>query len=290
MEILYRQIDNDRQPTSISFQDMKQCYFKSKTHPNHFSPVLHHHTGYEIHYLYEGCQQYEIENTICEMRSGEFLIISPYIKHRLIQNESCITKYSIFFSLHSYSRLNTYLKLKPTFFCGTISPQIFENINFIATEYKIHKEISELLIGNRVFETILLTFREAGLKEQKMEKSTINEDPRVALAKQYITDNIETALLLEDISKYCSLSPKQMTRLFKQFENMTLSSYITQQKIRHIEMLLADSNLTLSTICERMHFSSEYYFNTYFRKYAGMPPGQYRNMIHSTPESQIMKS
>ena len=59
-------------------------------------------------------------------------------------------------------------------------------------------------------------------------------------------------------------------------EGIAPGEFIKNQRIRLMEKMLSDETLSLSEISEKMHFSSEYYFNTFFKKYAGMPPGEYR--------------
>ena len=42
--------------------------------------------------------------------------------------------------------------------------------------------------------------------------------------------------------------------------------------------MLADRSLSLKRISDIMNFNNEYYFNAFFKKWAGMPPGEYRKM------------
>ena len=82
-----------------------------------------------------------------------------------------------------------------------------------------------------------------------------------------------------DVSKYCYLSAKQLTRIFQRFEGISPGEYVINKRIKRIEKLLADQNLTLKQIGSMMNFANEYYFNTFFKKYSGMPPGEYRKML-----------
>ena len=42
--------------------------------------------------------------------------------------------------------------------------------------------------------------------------------------------------------------------------------------------VMNESELSLKEISERLNFANEYYFNTFFKKYSGMTPGEYRKM------------
>ena len=131
---------------------------------------------------------------------------------------------------------------------------------------------------NSILEILILSFRLSGIKENE-KKTQSDENATLAIAKQYIDDNIEAGLSVADVSAYCYLSTKQLTRLFNKFENISPGEYIISRRIKLIENLLADHSLSLKQISTRMHFDNEYYFNTFFKKHSGMPPGEYRKML-----------
>ena len=130
-----------------------------------------------------------------------------------------------------------------------------------------------------IFEIIITLLRLCGLSEEIRQAEFSGEDVRLSMAKQYIKDNIEYNPKLSDVAAFCYIGTKQLTRLFKAFENTTPALYIQSQKFRHIEKLLMNTELSLKEISEKMNFSSEYHFNSFFKKIAGTPPGEYRNIM-----------
>ena len=83
----------------------------------------------------------------------------------------------------------------------------------------------------------------------------------------------------EEVSEYCYLSTKQLTRIFQRYEDISPGEYIMKMRISTIEKLLADDSLSLKQISEITNFKNEYYFNAFFKKHSGMPPGEYRKML-----------
>ena len=83
---------------------------------------------------------------------------------------------------------------------------------------------------------------------------------------------------MSDVAEYCYLGTKQLTRLFREYEDNTPAAYIRERKIGHIERLLSETELSLREISEKMSFANEYHFNSFFKKYAGMTPREYRRM------------
>ena len=84
------------------------------------------------------------------------------------------------------------------------------------------------------------------------------------MAKQYIDDNIELNPRVSDVADFCYLSTRQLTRIFREKEQITPAAYIKKKQIAYFENLLCKSELSLREIAEKMNFSSEYTFNSFF--------------------------
>ena len=163
-------------------------------------------------------------------------------------------------------------------FCGTATPRLLSNFDFICQEATLKKESSHTLIENGILECLVSIFRLSGIKEKD---SCHRQDDHIitSLAKKYIEDNIQLNPSVPDVSEYCYLSAKQLTRIFTKFEGISPGEYITKRRVARIEKLILEDCLSLKQISELMNFNNEYYFNTFFRNHAGMPPGEYRKMF-----------
>lgn len=272
MRILYKQPERE-EICSLSRFAVQNCYLKKlaidRDHSN-ITKKSHHHTGFEVHILTQGYQLYEVDGTDYRLENGNYLIIYPNVSHRVISSAPQTQKYSITF--------NKPVEEPASCLFGRITDRISDDLLFIANEATLKKEISNGLIENAILEVLVCLFRQSGIKE-KESRNGLDENATISLAKQYIDDNIETALCVADVASYCYLSPKQLTRLFNRFESISPGEYIIQRRIKRIEKLLADQSLSLKQISTMMHFDNEYYFNTFFKRHAGMPPGEYRKML-----------
>lgn len=274
MKILFKQANNDDN-TLLSNLGISNTYVKELSFKNDSFLVAkkeHHHTCFEIHLIMNGHQTYEIKDKKFKVTSGNFLIIPPGTKHKSVDFSTNTEKFSITFILD-----NSKISKLITDCCNVNSPErIIENLKYIETEQGKKLQFSKVLINNAVFEIIIELLRIMGFSEKSASNIT-TENARLSLAKQFIKDNIELTPTVTDIAEYCNLSTKQLTRLFKQ-EDTTPLGYIQKQKVKVIQKLLADDSMTLKEIAEKFNFNNEYYFNSYFKKYAGMPPGEYRTM------------
>lgn len=231
---------------------------------------MHHHRGYEIHITKNGWQCYEVCGKKYNIEKGHFLIIAPEDEHKILECGKDTEKISLFF---------IYGENRGVSYSGKLSDRMLDNIKYIISENESRTVYSNKLIENRVMELVMLFLRDSGMKEAKEQKNLFVEDARVALARQYIRDNIVKNIKVSDIACYCYLSTKQLTRLFLKYEGISPAGYIHKQKILYIEKLIENKNFSLREISEKMNFSSEYYFNSFFKKHYGMPPGVYRNTM-----------
>ena len=311
MKIIYKQ---PKTKSLLHELGVQNCYFKHLTvaeDANHITKKEHHHTGFEIHMIMEGYQEYECGNMPFHVEEGTFFLIPPLLGHRFAATAPHTSKYSLTFEctpelaaslslldqspyarseLSQSTRRNTFLNTGadtsqsisnsvPQCIQGPLSQRMTEIIRHIAEEYAGKKQTSGLLISNAVLELVVLFLRTLGLKEETAQTGDSEEDFRLTLAKQYIQDNIKAALSVSDVAHYCHISTKQLTRIFQKSENITPLKYIQNQRVACIEMLLGQNDLTLKEISEVMNFTNEYYFNTFFRNHAGMTPGAYRKMF-----------
>lgn len=264
MKFLYRQDDS----ASI-FPDfgIRACCFKHISASDAYSKKLHHHTYFEVHIVLSGCQSYIIDEKEYAIKKGHFLIIPPFLKHKTSHSGNELDKLA----------LNFYLDAP----CGSIPlggvlpPQAFVFIDEIFSEAPLSTMLSERLTENSVFYLTAIFMRRLGIKETAARKCEPSANIILSLAKQYINDNIRRAPSVDEVAAHCHISSKQLTRIFTS-SGVSPAVYIRKKRLALCEELLRETSYTLCEISEKMNFSSEYYFNTFFKKCAGMTPGEYR--------------
>lgn len=272
MKILYKQPKNSQYP----ILDISSCYFKQINYSKLPTPInckIHHHTEYEIHIVMKGLQTYSICEKDVLLMENMFIVIPPHIKHNAIDMMIDTQKFVFTFETN-------YVSDYP-FFVGTINDTILQNLQFINEEKRNALFYSNEIIGNRIFETILLLLRISGYKEAPYKQNIDEPDDRLILAEKYIADNINQDISVADVAIYCRLSPRHLNRVFIASENIPLSKYIQQVKMQAVKDDIRWSELSMKEISEKYGYNSEYYFNRAFKAFFGMPPGAYRQMARS---------
>lgn len=95
--------------------------------------------------------------------------------------------------------------------------------------------------------------------------------------KEYIEDNIYNPnLSVAMIAEKVDLSVNYLRNIYKENTGESLTTYITQRKLTLICEMLADKEIPIQDISDKLGFTTKNYFFTFFKKHMNMTPNQYR--------------
>lgn len=97
-------------------------------------------------------------------------------------------------------------------------------------------------------------------------------------AKQYIQENFQCSITLEDVSTKVGFNATYFSSLFKKDTGYTFLEYLTEVRMNHAKTLLKETNIGVATICERVGYSDVKHFTKIFTKHIGLKPNEYRKL------------
>ncbi|MFC5448211.1 response regulator transcription factor [Paenibacillus aestuarii] len=97
--------------------------------------------------------------------------------------------------------------------------------------------------------------------------------------KSYIDTNYYEDLSIAFFTEKYYLSKEHLTRLFKQKYGYGLYEYILKVRMERAKELLADSQLKIQLVCEKVGYNDSNYFSKAFKKYVGVSPQDYRSRV-----------
>jgi AraC family transcriptional regulator of arabinose operon len=100
---------------------------------------------------------------------------------------------------------------------------------------------------------------------------------RIQQMKQYLDQQDMSSFQSSRMSQHFAMSTKQINRLFKKEIGTTIYDYLMIKKVNISQMLLTDTDLTISEIAYRIGYSEPHYFSNVFKKKTGLSPTEYRN-------------
>jgi AraC-like DNA-binding protein len=107
-------------------------------------------------------------------------------------------------------------------------------------------------------------------------------DPQVARAISLIHSQPEHPWTVASLGKAVALSRTVFARRFRQMLGSSVMEYVAMRRMHVAAGLLAESTHAMSTIANGVGYESEISFNKAFKRWAGMPPGQYRREVRSS--------
>ncbi|TAF97986.1 MAG: AraC family transcriptional regulator [Cytophagia bacterium] len=101
----------------------------------------------------------------------------------------------------------------------------------------------------------------------------------VEQAKNYLCSNFSSDISLYELARHCCVSPFHFNRLFKKIAGFTPHQYLSNIRLKHGEMLLKNSPMSVSEIALQCGFSSIEYFATVFKQRYKMNPSVFRKQV-----------
>jgi AraC-like DNA-binding protein len=274
----------------IHIKTYKSKFFKSKNLPylearlvkdSEYHYHKHFHKTLSIGAIEEGQVffLYQKETTI--LKPNELVIINPNIIHSCnpIKNEA---------------RTYHMIYLDSTW-CQNIQETIFGKLEMYipVSKLKIQNknifnefiDLNYALLNNNIFylekEELLQNFLIKIFKQycvKPLSQDILLTNNNINLAKQYIEDNINSNITVNEISTYLNISEFYFFKIFKQAYNISPHAFLLNQKICRAKQLLIKGN-NISDIAYELGFSDQSHFNKVFKYYVAATPYEYKNSI-----------
>ena len=279
-----RSLDNDLEIVEYQNDSTIRIWYNEQTEG--FSP--HWHTALEIIMPVENYYDVTSNGTDYHIMPGEILVIPPGELHQLFAPSSgkrfiflfditYITKLKGFSSVQSLLSSPLYIT-KARF--AMIYDDIYRLLLQMRNEYFSSNDFRELSIYSHLLNFFVLFARE------HLVAADIFPNVRTYKQKEYmkkfeqVLDYIDThymeELTLDAIADYSGFSRYHFTRLFKQYTQTTFYDYLSFKRIKVVEELLAEPDLSITEIALQAGFSSISTFNRIFKQHKQCTPSQYR--------------
>jgi two-component system response regulator YesN len=95
-------------------------------------------------------------------------------------------------------------------------------------------------------------------------------------ARQYILDNVEKRIMLQDVADYACISPGYLSTLFRREYKQSLMDFINQTKIDLACQLLGEGKYRINEIAYKLGFENAFYFTRIFHRRTGLSPSEYQ--------------
>ncbi len=116
----------------------------------------------------------------------------------------------------------------------------------------------------------------ACIRESGKEKKAVVVDAM----KGYIKEHCEETISLQSVAETFNFSTSYISRLFRQYNDIGFSCYVTYTKIERAKNLLNGGENNVIRTASKLGFDDPYYFSRVFKKYVGVSPREYILKMH----------
>ena len=93
---------------------------------------------------------------------------------------------------------------------------------------------------------------------------------------QYLSEHISEKISLEDILKEYSINRNLLNQIFIKETSMTCLNYLEKMRMGLAQTMLAETELQIAEISDRVGYPDPNYFIKVFKKHTGVTPSKYR--------------
>jgi two-component system response regulator YesN len=101
----------------------------------------------------------------------------------------------------------------------------------------------------------------------------------VANIQQYIKENLDRKLNLGEVALLFGFSQNYLSSMFSRYSGSSFVEYITNMKVSAAKDLLAQGDLKIYEVADRLGFENSFYFSKVFKKVEGISPSQYQQHL-----------
>lgn len=228
-----------------------------------------------------------------ELKKNSLILIPQNISVRIKKQEDKIYLSGIYFSSHFISQIRVpqnVLKVFNHFTSHFLSAIDLEEkeANFIITQIK--ELIDSNMRRTQLFgkELLIISFQQllmkiGGLRQEYSEIIKVNYSPQEYLYVKFndlVQNQFKEERMIKNYANQLNVTAKYLSEVVKEHSGKQASRIVKDLVISEARFLLADPELNISQIAEKLHFSDVSTFGKYFRNETGQSPKQYRVNTH----------
>ena len=249
---------------------------------------IHDHDYVEIAYILSGKGKYHVDGKEYDVTAGDLVICNPGVKHtHIVSNpkEPTIEFISGFFDFHFVNMAPNSIELPGNSHIlhttGELKQEIMKHCYAMIAE-KESKQIGRyFMLKAHLMQIILMVIREISEVDKTDQKGcnfeTYNKNYVVNRIINYLSENYEHKISLEQIAHNMYLSPVYISKIFKEETGESPINYLIKIRLEKAkEILLTSDNGSIKNIANQVGYDDVYHFSKLFKKYYGISPLYYR--------------
>ena len=247
----------------------------------------HSHNEFEIAVLLRGKAFMTVEERTFELNEGDVVFINSSEIHSYRNATFGDAPIFLFAQISNHCFYDYFPEIRTTVFESCMLSDFYkpDELNELKTilfdsaaEYFSDKPRYQLPLLSHIAAVLnsLYTHVPFAIITEKEKGAAKARHARMERIINYIDENFESRIRLQDIADMEKLTPTHFSHLFSSMFHVTFQNYVTHKSTEQCVRLMAQTEKTILEICYESGFSDPKYMNAAFMKEFGCSPKEFR--------------
>ena len=233
------------------------------------------HENLELLFFTYGNGFVRYNTTSYPVQKGDVIVVNSYTIHQVIPNGR-IDFFCLIIDNH-FCKYNNIDTLKINFTPLIQDVHLNKCLQNVINECEMHKKFEYTGIKCAVLDLLLFLCRNYSSLQTEPFIIRTSSFECICRGIDYIKNNLNQKLKLDDVAASVGLSKYYFLREFKKITGCTFSSYINLIRCEYAKVLLSNNQYTIKEVAILCGFDNYSYFTNVFKKYTKMLPSEFKN-------------
>lgn len=225
----------------------------------------------DIVYVYQGSLTLSHTGTVTQAGPGSLVLLQENVQALLVQNDSGPAELLLIRSTGELTDNFYRMIYRQT---GAVQAVSGKTMDTAAETLLYYMKYPADAANTRL--ALIMTQLFTGILLNAMDRSAPKHPEWFVSAVDYIEQNYQKEISVEQLAKYVQISTPHFHRLFLKYTGQSPYQYILDFRIQKAKLLLSDPVLQIKQIGREVGFHNVNHFIRHFKRITGVTPGQYR--------------
>jgi AraC-like DNA-binding protein len=272
----------------VTYYDFNPTIFFASKQKMLKESTYHDHDFTELTFILSGKGKYLVDGRIYDVEAGDIIMCNPGIKHQNIvvnPKEPTVEFFAGFTNFHFKNMPPNSVVLKDGDYILHTNSEMKQDISKHCYEMIAENEACQVgkyfMLKTHLMQILLLMIRDitevidSNLTGCNFE--SYNKSYAVKKIINYLNENYENKISLDQIAHNMYLSPVYISKIFKEETGESPINYLIKIRLdKAKDILLNSDGGSIKSIANRVGYEDVYHFSKLFKKYYGISPLYYK--------------
>lgn len=258
--------------------------------------TYHSHYLSEIYYFHSGSGEYILGDTIIQLTPGDLIIMDGLTPHGpkfgSLQDEFIRTMFQfepyaarLFEQQNGINLLRPFEELRN---CKLhLEGEEKEEFEHILKRFNRFYRKKDIVNSGRFlmafYDMLLIIYEKCQDRCTGTGASLTDKENMVRKVMDYVEQSFAEEITLDSLVKQFHVSKQYLSKIFREITGLTIMEYIYRRRINQAKILFyLEKENAVTDVCFKVGFKNLSHFSRKFKLQEGLPPEQYRRMVHRT--------